>query len=193
MSDIDIIQIDYLLKGAVRQRKLHELLQNTKILDLLKDHNPIIVGTIPINLDLSESDVDIICEVYDFKNVQAQLDSLFCKLNDSSCIVKEVNGIKRLVANFKLEGWPIEIFGQSIPTTEQNGYKHMIIESRLIKIIGQESFEYIRNLKRKGIKTEPAFATLLKLEGDPYLELLRLFELDEESLRQAVYLKIGEG
>ena len=39
---------------------------NTQILDVLKELYSIIVGTIPPEIDVENSDLDIVCEVEDF-------------------------------------------------------------------------------------------------------------------------------
>jgi hypothetical protein len=51
----------------------------------------------------------------------------------------------------------------------------MIIESRILKEKGIDFKEKIIKLKSSGIKTEPAFAKLLGLNGNPYVELLKLY------------------
>jgi hypothetical protein len=50
----------------------------------------------------------------------------------------------------------------------------MITEYRILLEKGEAFRSQIVELKRQGMKTEPAFALLLGLEGDPYLELLKL-------------------
>ncbi|MDP4097618.1 DUF4269 domain-containing protein [Paenibacillus sp. P96] len=44
----------------------------------------------------------------------------------------------------------------------------------------------IRSMKRDGFKTEPAFAALLGLQGDPYEELLRMYSWSDEQLRRFI-------
>jgi hypothetical protein len=80
--------------------------------------------------------------------------------------------MEAIVANFSIDGIAIEIFGQNIPTREQNGYRHMLIEHRILQERGEVFREAVIALKKSGIKTEPAFAQLLQIEGDPYLGLL---------------------
>ncbi len=48
----------------------------------------------------------------------------------------------------------------------------MIKEYEILEKEGEEFRKQIINLKEKGWKTEPAFAKLLGLKEDPYLELL---------------------
>ncbi len=47
------------------------------IFKILKGYNPILVGTIPI--DIGKSDLDIICEVYDFDKFEKVLNLSFNK------------------------------------------------------------------------------------------------------------------
>jgi hypothetical protein len=71
-----------------------------------------------------------------------------------------------------LEEFPIEIFGQNKPTIEQNAYRHMIAEYKILEEKGEEFKQKIIELKKQGIKTEPAFGMLLGLEN-PYEDLLK--------------------
>ena len=50
----------------------------------------------------------------------------------------------------------------------------MLAEYKILNNKGLEFKNEIKELKAKGIKTEPAFAKLLGLKGDPYLELLKV-------------------
>jgi len=78
--------------------------------------------------------------------------------------------------------WSIEIFAQPIPTSRQNGFKHMMIEHRILKLRGESDKEQLRKLKSAGWKTEPAFALAYKLEGDPYETLLEMYDWSNEQL-----------
>jgi hypothetical protein len=48
----------------------------------------------------------------------------------------------------------------------------MITEFRILQLRGEEFRHDIIALKKSGLKTEPAFASLLGLSGDPYEALL---------------------
>jgi hypothetical protein len=79
-----------------------------------------------------------------------------------------------------LDGFEIEIFGQSIPTRQQFAYRHLIVEHNLLNRHGEKFRQRIIELKRQGWKTEPAFASALGLTGDPYTELLKFETNDSE-------------
>ena len=59
--------IEYLLSGNHKQKTAYKILKEIDIFNILKSYNPILVGTIPINIDLDTSDLDIICQVNHFE------------------------------------------------------------------------------------------------------------------------------
>jgi ribosomal protein S18 acetylase RimI-like enzyme len=91
-----------------------------------------------------------------------------------------------VVAAFELAGLAVEIFGQALPVTAQRGFRHMVIEGQLLAIGGAALAARIRDLKRAGTRTEPAFAQLLGLDGDPYEALLALEAWPPDRLRGRV-------
>lgn len=173
---IDFTRIDYLKDGNERQRRAYEVLRKYKVFEKLIGCSPILTGTIPIGIDIETSDLDIICEddleyEEDFLEILA-LSGLIP--HDVEVKVENivVDGKKSIVINFMLEEFPIEIFVQNTPTVEQNAYRHMVAEYKILEEKGEEFKQKIIELKKKGIKTEPAFGMLLNLEN-PYEDLLK--------------------
>ncbi|WP_394665970.1 DUF4269 domain-containing protein [uncultured Chryseobacterium sp.] len=169
---IDFTKIDYLKNGNERQKRAYEVLTRYQIFEKLKDYSPILAGTIPIEIDIEESDLDIICEVTDFTEFEKTLSEMFSEF-DLKIEKITVNNEQAIVLNFKLEEFPIEIFGQNKPATEQNAYRHMIAEYKVLQEKGNDFKQKIIKLKKQGIKTEPAFGILLNLE-QPYEDLLKM-------------------
>lgn len=159
------------------------MLKKYRLLETLRDYDPILVGTVPIGVNIKGSDLDIISEVKDFNDFERQMEEQFNKYFEFSLTRRVVNSVERIKVNFVIEGWPIEIFGQDKPTHEQNGFRHMVIEDRMIRMYGEKFKDQIIQLKIEGLKTEPAFAKILKLEGDPYLRLLEIYKWTDEELR----------
>ncbi|MCU7618543.1 DUF4269 domain-containing protein [Chryseobacterium sp. PBS4-4] len=173
---IDFTKIDYLKDGNERQKRAFEILTKYKVFEKLSNFSPILAGTIPIGIDIDGSDLDIICEV-DFKFEEDFLDDIiWSKIIPNYVDLKAdylyINDEKSLVINFKLEEFPIEIFAQNKPTTQQKAYLHMIAEYKILQERGEDFKQKIIELKKKGIKTEPAFGMLLNLEN-PYEDLLK--------------------
>lgn len=174
---IDFTKIDYLKNGNERQKRAYEVLTRYQIFEKLKNYSPILAGTIPIEIDIEESDLDIICEV-DLNFEEDFLEELsFKKIIPAETEVTVENIMieneKAIVINFRLEEFSIEIFGQNRPATKQNAYLHMIAEYKILQEKGEDFKQKIIKLKKQGIKTEPAFGILLNLEN-PYEDLLKM-------------------
>jgi hypothetical protein len=174
--------LSYLKHGTAVQREVYALLSELNVMTLLADHHPVLVGTVPIGIQVESSDLDIICEVHDREIFAAKASLLFSRMDDYCSESKIVDGVPRIKINFSAGGWPIELFGQPRPTGLQNGYLHMAVEDRVLKVLGDSFRQQVIALKTEGVKTELAFARLLQLEGDPYGALLKLYELSQSEL-----------
>lgn len=168
----DFKNIDYLKNGNIRQQAAYKEIIRLHILTDLIEYNPILTGTIPIDIDIAESDLDIICECRNHKEFSNKIIDLYGKQKRFRIKTELYNGIKSTIAEFKGPTFNIEIFGQDIPTKEQNAYKHMMIEYKILKEKGKAFKNEIIKLKQNGMKTEPAFAQLLGIKGNPYNKLL---------------------
>ncbi|MFQ5853604.1 MAG: DUF4269 domain-containing protein, partial [Candidatus Binatia bacterium] len=69
--------ISYLANGTERQREVYRVLNALRIFEILSDYTPILVGTIPLDIDVETSDLDIICEVHDRPTFERQVKSAF--------------------------------------------------------------------------------------------------------------------
>ena len=168
----DFTSIEYLKNGNEKQVNAFEVLTQNKVLSNLAEFEPILVGTIPINIDIENSDLDIICYWKSKVSFLEKINLLFEKETDFSIRETLINNKESIIACFKIEDFEIEVFGQNIPTKDQNGYRHMLMEYQILQSKGDDFRSEIIKLKQKGYKTEPAFAFLLGLKGDPYAELL---------------------
>ncbi|WP_312077152.1 DUF4269 domain-containing protein [Chryseobacterium sp.] len=168
---IDFTKLDYLKAGNDRQKRAYEVLTKYEVFEKLSSYSPILAGTIPIEIDVEGSDLDIICEVNDKIKFKEFLNQNFSEFNLKTELIS-INNQEYFICNFDLEEFPIEIFAQNKPTTQQNAYLHMIAEYRILQEKGDEFKQRIIDLKKQGIKTEPAFGQLLNLEN-PYEDLLK--------------------
>ena len=174
--DFNFKNIEYLKIGNNKQKKAYEVLVKNEIMITLEKFDPILIGTIPINIDIKNSDLDIICCFVDRNDFEKLLTKKFGNAERFKIWKNSLQESEAVVANVFVDGFEIEIFGQNIPTNKQRGYRHMLIEHKLLEEHGDEFRKRIIELKEKGYKTEPAFAYELGLEGNPYETLLELVQ-----------------
>jgi len=166
------LSIDYLKSGTSVQKKAYHILRDNKVLERLDKYTPILAGTIPLDIDVEDSDLDIICY---FPNPQAQekeIKEMFSTATEFTSRISRLGDKECLIANFRIAGVRVEIFGQNLPVDQQMAVMHMLIEYKILQNYGADFKSQVRNLKIQGMKTEPAFAHLLKIEGEPYEGLL---------------------
>ncbi|WP_102028404.1 DUF4269 domain-containing protein [Salirhabdus sp. Marseille-P4669] len=158
--------------GNPRQQLAYENIIKLNILKDFKDYNPTLCGTIPLNIDVENSDLDIIMEAYHLNAFKEKIIRRYGHLSKFRITEKVIRERKVVKANFLYGGFEFELFGQPQPVCEQNAYLHMVIENALLKV-DSSMRQKVRDLKRKGYKTEPAFCKLLNIPGDPYDEFIQ--------------------
>jgi hypothetical protein len=163
--------------------KVHytEVLRRTNILTKLSSYDPHIAGTPPLGIDLPTSDLDILCHTPDPWSFAAAAWGAFSECKEFS-MRQWVGSNRPIVVEFVAIGWRIEIFGQTLPVREQHGWKHFLVEQRLLSLGGSAFRDAVMNYRRQGTKTEPAFSAALGLTGDPYQALLEIGLLSDTAL-----------
>jgi len=169
----DFIDITYLQKGNNKQQEVYNVLTYLDLFETLKPYTPALTGTIPIDIDVENSDIDIICYCRNLDEFRDKITENYETQDEFEIKIKDIRNNKTVVARFKSQGFAIEIFGQNRAVTAQEAYRHMLIEHKILQEKGSEFRNKVIDLKNKGYKTEPAFAKLLNLTGDPYIELLK--------------------
>lgn len=158
-----------------------EALDRTGLLERLAEHDPRIVGTLPLEIDVPGSDIDIVCHAEDPGAIAPLIWPVIEQCAEAACY--QWQGADRaLVCRFFAYGWPFEIFASTVPTGDQPGWRHFDIERRLLALGGDAFRAAIRAARARGLKTEPAFAEALGLAGDPYAALLALGAEDDGKL-----------
>ena len=190
---IEFHNYSYLEDGTPRQQQAFATLRRLVIFERLADFNPILAGTIPLGIDRPGSDLDIPCYAADLDGFSALVQACYGDQPGFAIHRKAVRGIDSVIARFDSADFPIEIFAQAVPVEQQNGYRHLVIEHRLLEAGGAPVKEAIRRMKQAGFKTEPAFAGYLGLAGDPYDALLALEPLDDAELYRLVKKRMNCG
>lgn len=165
--------ITYLQSGNDKQQKIYDILNELNIMEDLVLYSPVLCGTTPIRIDTPQSDLDIVMEVYNFNVFEQEMRSLYGSYEGFKIKKTKIKDTESVKVNFKFEGFEFELFAQPKPVRNQNAYRHMIVEHMLLMQHPHIREEVIQ-LKESGLKTEPAFAQVLNINGDPYEELILL-------------------
>lgn len=140
-----------------------------------------LTGTLPIEINIKTSDLDIICNFKNMNEFINKVENIYGKKEAFEIKVKE----KSVLCSFIYDKFRIEIRGEEKDVFKQNAYLHMIVEYRLLKLANSEFKQKIIKLKEKGYKTEPAFGLLLNMK-DPYKELLKLYNSTDKILLKLI-------
>jgi hypothetical protein len=159
-----------------------EALGASRIPEVLKHFNPTVVGTLPLDLAVATSDVDIVCEARD-PNAFADVVWDAYRPCEGFQLYRWREEGRPVVARFVLGDWPFELFADARPIDQQRAWRHFDVERRLLELDDGRLHAAVRRLRADGCKTEPAFAVALNLVGDPYLAMLELFPQTSEQLR----------
>ncbi|QHT61924.1 DUF4269 domain-containing protein [Paenibacillus lycopersici] len=179
----DWTNLSYLQRGSAVQAEVFALLTKHRVMDKLAAYDPVLVGTVPIGIETPASDLDVICRYADAERFESEVTERFGREIGFGCHRSGTGGSEYITANFMLERWPVEIYGARLPVREQNGYRHMVVEARLLALLGEAFRERIVRLKYEGVKTEPAFVRVLGIDGDPYEALLAIESWSDELLQ----------
>lgn len=176
------IKFHYLsLESVIRlekNEKVFKALKGSKVLDKFRKFQPLVAGTFPLDIHEAGSDLDILLQVRDESELAGFPEYTWEKLL--------IQGKESWLAHFEYEGVPFELFAQKTPTYEQTAYRHFQIEERLLRLGGEELRRKVKEARSRGLKTEPAFAYVLKLEGDSFEELLKLHSWNEKELSEFI-------
>lgn len=198
-TQFDLYSIDYLKAGSARQRRAYESLARLEILPKIKSwmgdeiglgEDPALAGSVPIDLALDESDLDIITYSPDLKAFSKLLQTEFGSLEGFQSSRGIVLGIATLITKFRFHDEDYEVFTQNCLVPRQNAVIHLLVEARLLELGGPVFRDRIMKARRSGEKTEPAFGLVLGLE-EPYRELLDLEDLSDDELRDQFHSKFS--
>lgn len=162
------------------------------LMQKLRSFDPIVIGTPPLGIAVDESDIDIACSSSDLGLFKKQVAREFDTFSEFTSYDATLQNHDSAIAQFTAMDWQIELFCQSIPTEQQWGVRHFRIEHRLLTLLpGLRS--RVLQLKRTGIKTEPAFAKALGLSGEPYNAILDLESKSDEELSSLLTTQTNRG
>lgn len=151
----------------------------------LRAFQPCVIGTPPLGIALESSDIDVACCAVDLAEFEQTAMAVFGEMDRFQMRRARLQEQDSVVVQFRACEWEIELFCQQIPTGQQWGVRHFLVEKRILTI-EPKLIESVRQRKLAGQKTEPAFAEALGLSGEPYEAVLDLENLSDSELADLI-------
>ena len=177
-----LLDLETMARVNQRQKQAFEALRGIELFEKLASYTPVLAGTVPIDVDLPSSDLDVICSAPNLEDFAKELMSLYGDQEGFNLHHKLFRSQPAVMARFTSSGFLIEIFAQSSSVFTQPAVIHMLIEARLLAFAPAAAKENIRMLKQTGMKTEPAFAATFDIKGDPFEELLKIAHMPDHEI-----------
>ena len=131
--------------------------------------DPVVVSSAAAGLGLPGSDLDVVCDL--------RPPGLPTPSGRRSATVRGSRpggGGRSSWSRSAARRWS-ELVGEPRPVEEQLAYRHAVAHRRLVLERGPAFAAEVRDLRRAtGLKTEPAIARILGLDGDPYAAVERV-------------------
>lgn len=162
-----------------KNSKLFKALYDSGVLLNLKSFGALVTGTFPLDIAIDHSDIDIVVSTDQLLDLADLLKGLYGGQNGFKL---EVNS-SYIVSEFSFSGFKFEIYAEKTLSCLQDANLHFLIEERLLKLGSEKFKKKIIELKKAGLKTEPAFAQVLNLNGDPYQALINIRKKSESELK----------
>lgn len=165
--------IAFLKNGNERQRQAYYILSVHQLLSKLYPFQPIVVGSLPIGVDIPGSALKISCSCQNRSKLKQVLAAEFSQYTDFLLSEKS----DKIKASYYIDGLKVEVLGHSLPTHQQLAYRLLLIENYLLRTYGEPLQEQVIAFKLQGMSTETAFARAMGLLGNSHLALLCFEEL----------------
>ena len=188
-ASIIALPVRSVITGSMRA-DFKTILEELDLLAHLAAYRPVVIGTPPLGIAVASSDIDIACCADDIDAFEEFADGRFGHLEEFARRNLVAHGEAAMLVSFRYGGWEIELFCQAVDVEQQWGVRHFRIEKRLLDMEPHLRGE-VQALKEKGVKTEPAFATILQLAGDPYEAVLALENLSVDALQALLDGRVG--
>lgn len=179
---MDLLDLKTLSRGTERQKQAFQALQRLGIFELLKEHSPVIAGAVPIDIDLPESPLEVICSTDNLETFSEDINQHFRDCENFELRHTVVRNQPTVIASFTSYDFRVEIFAQGQSVFNQPTVILTLLEARLLAFAPKEAKDKIRALKKKGLSTEKAFAQTFKVEGDAEEELLKIAKLTDRDI-----------
>jgi hypothetical protein len=159
-----LLEVESLARGNERQKLAYETLKQLDLFSRLERFAPLLVGAIPLGVELETSSLEIVCSAENLEEFGHFITASLSVLADFYIEHKLVRDRPAVLVSFKADTFAIRILAQEISSFTQNSVVQMLLEARLLAFAPKEVREEIRTLKRQGLSTEDAFVRCFDLD-----------------------------
>jgi hypothetical protein len=153
---------------------------------VLADYDPLLTGTLPLGLDLPDTDLDVICQVEDFTAFCTVMRAMYGEYDEFECTTTARGGIPSAACSFRYNRFRVKVVGQPVPTRDQDAYRRTTAAARLLRMAGETALEEVRRLRVAGMQTSLAVSAYFQLEGEPEQALAELANASAEELMDII-------
>lgn len=172
--------------GTERQQAAYRALLDSDLFMVLADYSPVLAGTVPLNIDLPTSDLDILTHAPDLNHFEQDASFYYAHMPDFETRHKNIQDVPTFICRFLQGAFSIELFAQPVPVEQQAAFRHLVVQSRLLRLASDDARRAIRGLKREGLNTEAAFCRYFLIPGEPRAALLALYDAPITELEELV-------
>jgi hypothetical protein len=151
----------------------------SRIAERLGPFDPVLVASLASGLQADQdSDVDVVCDTRAGGFVPAVRAAYGAR---AGFALWTSDG--RTVVSFEGDARRVELSAEPRAVEDQRAYRHAVAHRRLVLAGGAAFAAEVRERRRRdGLKTEPALAAVLALEGDPFDAVEALATADDAEL-----------
>ncbi len=179
---MELLDLKTLSRGTERQKLAYQALQRLGIFELLKEHCPVVAGSIPIDVDLPDSPLEIFCSTDNLETFSEDVNQHFRDCEKFELHHTVIRNQPTVTAKFSSYEFHIELFAQGQSVFTQPAVVCTLVEARLLTFAPKEAKDKIRELKNKGLSTDQAFAQCFEIAGDAREELLKMSKLTDKEI-----------
>jgi hypothetical protein len=159
-----LLDFENLAKGSAQQRQAYEALQKIELFQGLSSYSPLLVGAIPLGVDIESSSLEVVCSADNLEGFAAKATELLSSQESFYCEHKILRARPAVLVSFRSGGFTTRILAQDVSSFTQNAVVQMLVEARLLAFAPSEVRDEIRVLKRQGLSTEQAFVRCFDLD-----------------------------
>lgn len=171
-----LLERENLARGTERQRRAFEAIESSALIESLKNHSPVLIGAIPLDVDVDTSPIEVVCSSENLEAFAQSLRERWAFADGFKLIHTVANGQPAIKARFRSLGFDVRILAQAMSVFQQPKVVTLLLAARLLTFAPSGARDEIRARIGRGEALEEAVANCFEIEteGEALEALLRL-------------------